>query len=69
MDKAFSNLLNHIDKLTLTKKEQVYQWVKRYVDPSYSVGGRLINEMRETRFVTNAWGAYKTQAKEKGIEN
>ncbi len=60
MDKAFSNLLNHIDKLTLTKKEQVYQWVKRYVDPSSSVGGRLINEMRETRFVTNAWGAYKT---------
>jgi transposase-like protein len=50
MDKAFSNLLNHIDKLTLTKKEQVYQWVKRYVDPSSSVGGRLINEMRETRF-------------------
>ncbi|MBM7691567.1 hypothetical protein JOC77_000974 [Peribacillus deserti] len=51
MDKAFSNLLKHIDKLTLTKKEQVYQWIKRYVDPSSSVGGRLINEMRETRLV------------------
>jgi transposase-like protein/IS1 family transposase len=50
MDKAFSNLLKHIDKLTPTKKEQVYQWVKRYVDPASSVGGRLINEMRETRF-------------------
>lgn len=50
MDKAFSNLIKHIDKLALTKKEQVYQWVKRYVDPSSSVGGRLINEMRETRF-------------------
>lgn len=50
MDKAFSNLLKHIDKLTLTKKGHVYQWVKRYVNPSSSVGGRLINEMRETRF-------------------
>lgn len=50
MDKAFSNLLKHIDRLTPIKKEQVYQWVKRYVDPSSSVGGRLINEMRETRF-------------------
>lgn len=49
MDKAFRNLLKYIDKLTLTKKEQVYQWVKRYVDPSSSIGGRLINEMRETR--------------------
>lgn len=50
MDKAFSNLLKYIDKLPHTKKEQVYQWVKRYVDPTSSVGGRLINEMRETRF-------------------
>ncbi len=50
MSKAFSNLLKHIDKLPNTKKEQVYQWVKRYVQPSSSVGGRLINEMRETRF-------------------
>lgn len=44
MSKAFSNLLKHIDKLPHTKKEQVYQWVKRYVQPSSSVGGRLINE-------------------------
>jgi hypothetical protein len=50
MDKAFINLLKYIDKLPHTKKEQVYQWVKRYVDPTSSVGGRLINEMRETRF-------------------
>lgn len=50
MSKAFSNLLKYIDKLPHTKKEQVYQWVKRYVEPSSSVGGRLINEMRETRF-------------------
>lgn len=50
MDKAFSNLLKYIDKLPHTKKERVYQWVKRYVDPTSSVGGRLINEMRETRF-------------------
>lgn len=47
MDKAFSNLLKYIDKLPHTKKEQVYQWVKRYVDPTSSVGGRLINEIRE----------------------
>ncbi|KQL18390.1 IS1595 family transposase [Cytobacillus solani] len=50
MSKAFSNLLKHINKLPHTKKEQVYQWVKRYVEPSSSAGGRLINEMRETRF-------------------
>lgn len=50
MSKAFSNLLKYIDKLPHTKKEQVYQWVKRYVVPSSSSGGRLINEMRETRF-------------------
>lgn len=43
-------MLKYIDKLPHTKKEQVYQWVKRYVDPTSSVGGRLINEMRETRF-------------------
>ncbi len=28
----------------------MFQWVKRYVEPSASVGGRLINEMREARF-------------------
>jgi transposase-like protein/IS1 family transposase len=50
VSKAFSNLLKYIDKLPHTKKEQVYQWVKRYVEPSSSAGGRLINEMRETRF-------------------
>lgn len=33
------------------QKKQVYQWVKRYVDPTSSVGGRLINEIRETRFI------------------
>lgn len=32
------------------KKEQVYQWVNRYVDPASPVGGLLINEMRGTRF-------------------
>ncbi len=50
MSKAFSNLLKYIDKLPHTKKEQVYQWVKRYVEPSSSASGSLINEMRETRF-------------------
>jgi transposase-like protein/IS1 family transposase len=50
MSKAFSNLLKYIDKLPHTQKEQIYQWVKRYVDPVSSAGGRLINEMRETRF-------------------
>ncbi len=48
--KAFSNLLKYIDKLPYTQKEQVCQWVKRYVDPSFSAGGRLINEIRGTRF-------------------
>jgi len=43
-------LLKYIDKLPHTKKEQVYQWVKRYVEPTSSAGGRLVNEMRETRF-------------------
>lgn len=32
MSKAFSNLLKYIDKLPHTQKEQIYQWVKRYVD-------------------------------------
>lgn len=50
MSKAFRNLLKHIDKLPHTEKERVFQWVKRYVEPSSSVSGRLINEMRETRF-------------------
>lgn len=50
MSKAFSNLLKRIDKLPLTQKEQVYHWVKRYVQPSSSDSGHLINEMRETRF-------------------
>ncbi len=47
VSKAFSNLLKYIDKLPHTQKEQVYQWD---VEPSSSAGGRLINEMRETRF-------------------
>lgn len=50
MSKAFSNLSKYIDKLPHTQKEQVYQWDKSYVDPSSSVGGRLINEMREASF-------------------
>ncbi|MGG3736811.1 IS1595 family transposase [Aeribacillus pallidus] len=50
MSKAFRNLLKHIGSLPRSKQEQVYQWVKRYVDPSSPVGGRLIDEMRETRF-------------------
>jgi transposase-like protein len=50
LSKAFSNLLKHIDNLPHTEKERVFQWVKRYVEPSSSVSGRLINEMRETRF-------------------
>ena len=50
MSKAFSNLLKHIDKLSHTDKERVFQWVKRYVEPSSTVDGRLINEMREVRY-------------------
>jgi transposase-like protein len=50
LSKVFSNLLKYIDKLPHTQKEQVYQWVKRYVEPSSFAGGGLINEMRETRF-------------------
>lgn len=48
MSKAFNNLLKHIDKLSHTDKERVFQWVKRYVEPSSTVDGRLINEMTET---------------------
>ncbi|SET89993.1 Transposase zinc-ribbon domain-containing protein [Salinibacillus kushneri] len=50
MNSTFSELLKDIDKRTHIKKEKVYQWVKRYVEPTSSVGGRLIEEMRETRF-------------------
>ena len=50
MSKAFSNLLKHIDKLSHTDKERVFQWVKRYVEPSPTVRGRLIDEMQEARF-------------------
>lgn len=50
LSKAFSNLLKHIDKLSHTDKERVFQWVKRYVEPSSTVRGRLIDEMREARF-------------------
>ena len=49
-EKAFNNLLKHIDKLSHTDKERVFQWVKRYVEPSSTVDGRLIDEMREVRF-------------------
>ena len=47
MSKAFSNLLKHIDKLSHTDKERVFQWVKRYVEPSSTVDGRLIDEMEK----------------------
>lgn len=50
MSKAFSNLLKHISNISHTEKERLFQWVKLYVEPSSSVGGRLINEMREARF-------------------
>ena len=50
MSKAFGNLLKHIDKLSHIDKERVFQWVKRYVEPSSTVNGRLIDEMREVRF-------------------
>lgn len=75
MSKTLNELLKDIDKLSHIEKEQVYQWVKRYVEPSSSVGGRLINEMigaklsNENVLVTDAWRAYKTYAKEKGIEH
>ena len=49
-EKGFNNLLKHIDKLSHTNKERVFQWVKRYVEPSSTVDGRLIDEMREVRF-------------------
>ncbi len=50
LSKAFNNLLRCIGNLTHTEKERVFQWVKRYIEPSSSVGGRLINKMRETHF-------------------
>lgn len=50
MSKAFDNLLKHIDQLSHIDKERVFQWVKRYVEPSSTVDGRLIAEMREVRF-------------------
>jgi transposase-like protein len=50
VNKAFSNLLKHLGKLSPTEQERAYHWLKRYVDPGSSVGGRLINELRETRF-------------------
>jgi transposase-like protein len=50
MNKAFNNLLKHLSNLNPTQQEKAYHWLKRYVQPSSSVGGRLINEMRETRF-------------------
>jgi len=48
VNKAFNNLLKHMDKLSQTKKEQAFQWEKHSVEPTSSVGGRLINEMRKT---------------------
>ena len=45
MDKALSYLLKYIDKLPHTKKEQVYQWVKRYVDLTswrYEIQGKPV---------------------------
>ena len=50
MSEAYSNLLKHLGKLHPTEQERVYHWLKRYVDPVYSVGGRLLDEMREMRF-------------------
>lgn len=61
------------------QKEQVYQWVKRYVQPSSSVGGRIVKTKvdtligsklsNENMLVNDAWRAYKTYAKEKGSEH
>ncbi|PLR89334.1 IS1595 family transposase [Bacillus sp. T33-2] len=50
MNKAFNNLLKHLGSLNPTQKERAYQLLKRYVEPTSSAGGRLINEMREARF-------------------
>ncbi|OMI28544.1 hypothetical protein BTA31_08380 [Bacillus haynesii] len=47
-ERSVCNLLKYIGKLLRTEKEQVYQWVKRYVEPSSIVGGILINAMRGT---------------------
>jgi len=47
-EQSVCNLLKYIGKLPRTEKEQVYQWVKRYVEPSSIVSGRLINAMRGT---------------------
>ncbi|ARJ24219.1 hypothetical protein B7492_24760 [Bacillus mycoides] len=49
MSKAFSNLLKHIGNLSHTEKEQVFQWVKRYVEPSSSVKIQCINERIKKR--------------------
>lgn len=50
MSKLFNNLLKHIDQLSNTDKERVFQRVKRYVEPASTIGSRLIDEMREVRF-------------------
>ncbi|MGM9986220.1 MAG: IS1595 family transposase [Bacillaceae bacterium] len=50
MNKAFNNLLKHLSSLNPTQKEGAYQLLKRYVEPTSSATGRLINEMREARF-------------------
>ena len=50
MSRAFSNLLKHLGKLNPPEKERAFYWLKRYVDSASSVGGRLLDEMRETRF-------------------
>lgn len=49
MSKAFSNLLKHIGKLSHTEKERVSKG-QTFVEPTSSIGGRLINEMREIHF-------------------
>lgn len=42
LSKAFRNLLKHIDKLSHIEKERVFPWVKRYVEPSSSVGTSVV---------------------------
>ncbi|AKQ72586.1 insertion element protein [Bacillus licheniformis WX-02] len=40
-ERSVCNLLKYIGKLPRAEKEQVYQWVKRYAEPSSIVGVRL----------------------------
>ena len=50
LSKAFSNLLKHVGNLSHAEKDQCFNGLNAMLNLASSVGGRLINEMREARF-------------------